>query len=56
MLMYPRLFESGLKKRREPGQKAYFVMTCGDDIGAAGQYLQSYAKTLALNFMALALL
>lgn len=47
----PRLFEKWIKETPwSLGQKAYFVMTCGDDIGAAGQYLAKLCQDIGLEF------
>lgn len=47
----PRAMEMFIRENTFSGcRDAYFVMTCGDSIGAAGQYLQTLCKDKGLNF------
>ena len=48
----PKLFEEFLRKSQfEGNDKAYFVMTCGDDIGNAAGYLKKICDEKKLSFM-----
>ena len=48
----PRVFEKWIEKCRfDANAKAYFVLTCGDDIGAAGNYIQKFAAKKQLCYM-----
>ena len=47
----PRIFESFIRSGSFQGnQNAYFVLTCGSDIGNAGQPLAALCKDMALNY------
>ncbi len=48
----PRIFENWMKKCRfEGNKKAYFVLTCGQDIGAAGNYTKRLASNMGFEYM-----
>ncbi len=48
----PRVVESFIKNSTFTGnKKAYFVMTCGADIGNAEKYIQTLCEELSLTFM-----
>ena len=48
----PRVFEQWLKQCTFQGsRKAYFVLTCGDSIGAAGNYVQTLSSKLGFEHM-----
>ena len=47
----PRIFEAFIRSGSFMGStNAYFVMTCGDDIGNAGQYIEALCEEKGLNF------
>lgn len=47
----PRVFESWLRRSRfTGGRKAYFVMTCGTDIGDAAFYLRRLSREIGLEY------
>lgn len=47
----PRVFSSFIKKSSFKGNNlAYFVMTCGDDIGNAGAYLEELCAKAGLTY------
>ena len=47
----PHIFENFIRSARLEGcRDAYFVMTCGSDIGNAGAYIQKLCKDVGLNF------
>lgn len=47
----PRVFEQFLRRGSFAGsRRAYFVMTCGSEIGNAGVYLQKLCKEIGLEF------
>ncbi len=47
----PRVFEAWLKASKFSGNKyAYFVFTCGGDIGAAANYTKPLCAELGLNY------
>jgi len=47
----PRIFSSFIESGSFKGSDAaYFVMTCGDDIGNAGQYIRELCTKKGLNF------
>ncbi len=46
----PRVFEQILRKTRLVGsRKAYFVLTCGSDVGGAGKYIDALCAELSLD-------
>ncbi len=48
----PRVFKEWLKKCKFNGsRKAYFVLTCGDSIGASGIYIKKFAEKLGFEYM-----
>ncbi len=48
----PRVFEKWIQRCCfEGNKKAYFVLTCGDSIGAAGNYIQGLAKKCTFDYM-----
>ena len=48
----PRLFESWIKKCEFNGSKrAYFILTCGESIGAADRYIKRFAEKQGLQYM-----
>lgn len=47
----PRIFEKFIKESTFDGNKeAYFIMTCGDDIGNAGAYNAKICRTKAFDY------
>ena len=47
----PRVFEAWLRHGELIGSRdAYFVLTCGSDIGAAGKYAQQMCVDIGLNY------
>lgn len=47
----PHVFEDFIKNTRFEGSKeAYFVMTCGSDIGNAGEKIKKLCQEVGLNF------
>lgn len=47
----PRVFENWLRRCRfSSNKKAYFVMTCGTDIGDAGHYLGRLCREIGLDY------
>lgn len=51
----PRIFEEWIRKSTFQGSKeAYFVMTCGSDIGNAGQYLEKLCEACGFVFRGVA--
>lgn len=47
----PKLFEKWLKEGKLEGSRdAYFVMTCGSDIGNAEKYLREFCAQMDFNF------
>lgn len=47
----PRIFENFIRKSSFCGSSdAYFVMTCGGDIGNAGHYLKALCSDCSLNY------
>jgi len=47
----PRIVERFLKNTRLIGsRKAYFVLTCGSDVGGAGKHLESLCAELSLDY------
>lgn len=47
----PHIFTAFLKRSSFKGNKnAYFVMTCGDDIGNAGKYNKALCESLGLTY------
>ncbi len=51
----PRVFEAFLKETTlEGARRAYFVMTCGSEIGDAGSYLQKLTAELGLEYAGVA--
>ncbi len=49
---FPRLFERWLYQCRfEGNRQAYFVLTCGDSIGAASNYVKKMAKKAGFDYM-----
>ncbi len=49
---FPRVFEKWMRKCRFMGnENAYFVMTCGDSIGAADIYMESVCDDINLEYM-----
>jgi ferredoxin len=48
----PRIFSDWIEKNRFGGNKmAYFIMTCGGDIGSAAQYLRKLCDKKGLKFL-----
>ncbi len=48
----PRIFEEWIKKCKFNGsRKAYFILTCGEDIGAAGNYIKKFAEDIDFEYM-----
>lgn len=48
----PRVLEALLRHSRFAGARhAYFVLTCGSDVGNAGHYLKKLCKSLSWNYM-----
>ncbi len=48
----PRVFRDWIEKCGFSGnKKAYFVLTCGDDIGAAGSYIENLAEKSGFEYM-----
>ncbi len=48
----PRIFRAWIKKCRFGGNgKAYFVLTCGGEIGAAGNYIEKFAAKIDFEYM-----
>lgn len=47
----PHIVEKHLKDSEMNGNKAYFIMTCGDDNGNASSYLIDFCKEKNLEFM-----
>ncbi len=51
----PRVFERLIKESRFRGNnKAYFVLTCGDSIGAASGYVKRFAEKQKFMYMGIA--
>ena len=47
----PRVMEKFIRENTFSGSRdVYFLMTCGDSIGAAGQYLRDLCREKGLNF------
>ena len=50
----PRIFEAFIRNGRFIGSRqAYFVMTCGDDVGAAAKRLRAMCEEIGFVFMGL---
>ncbi len=48
----PRTFEKWIEKCKFLGnQKAYFILNCGDSIGAAGNYVKKFAEKMKFEYM-----
>ncbi len=48
----PRVFETWIKACRfEGNKKAYFILSCGSEIGAAGDYVQKFASKTGFAYM-----
>ncbi len=48
----PRVFEKWIKGCTFNGsKKAYFILTCGSEIGAAGNYIKTFCDGLGLEYM-----
>ncbi len=48
----PRVFENWIRQCSFAGnQKAYFVLTCGGEIGAAGNYVEKFASECGFAYM-----
>ncbi len=48
----PRIFEEWIEKNKFDGnKKAYFVLTCGGEIGAAGNYIKKFSRRLGFEYM-----
>ena len=48
----PRIFEAFIRAGSFSGdRRAYFVMTCGDEIGAAGEKLKALCKEKSFDYM-----
>ncbi len=48
----PRIFENWIQKCKFQGNKqAYFVLTCGDSIGAADNYVKKFAEKTDFEYM-----
>ncbi len=48
----PRIFEEWIKASKFNGSKrAYFALTCGGEIGAAGKYIEKFVSRLGLVYM-----
>ncbi len=49
---FPRVFEKWIKDCTFGGNmKAYFLLTCGDDIGVAGNYIRKLAQKQGFEYM-----
>ncbi len=48
----PRIFEKWMRKCKfEGNQRAYFIMNCGDSIGAAEKYIEKLAVQMNFEYM-----
>ncbi len=48
----PRVFGEWIKKCSfEGNKKAYFILTCGDSMGAAGNYIKKFAADAGFEYM-----
>ncbi len=48
----PRIFTEFIKKCKfEGNRKAYFVLTCGSEIGAASKYIERFASKIGFEYM-----
>ncbi len=48
----PRIFQNWISKCHFKGsKKAYFILSCGDSIGAAGSYIEKFSKEAGFEYM-----
>ncbi len=48
----PRIFKEWMRKcKLEGNKKAYFVLTCGSEIGAAGNYIEKLSSKMGFEYM-----
>ncbi len=49
---FPKIFEEFMECCRfNDSKRAYFVLTCGGDIGVAGKYIEKFAKAKGFEYM-----